>query len=119
MEEVTRDFFEGVGMSSATGGSEGGDLNRRALTNILEDADLTEVDWRQVEPGDEFFAQGREMESLPDPDSHKPLPTDRRIRVYAEYKHVVDNLKHERFEVVANPKDADILWLTEHFKDFK
>ena len=116
MEEVTRDFFEGVG----TGG--GGDPNNRlALRNILEETDLTDkVDWRQVEPGDEFFAQGRQMESLPDPAAaHKPLPTDRKIRVYAEYKHVVDNLKHERFEVVDNPAQADVLWLTAHFKDFK
>jgi len=116
MEEVTRDFFEGVGPASS-----GVDPNNRlALHNIIKHVDVSHLDWKQVEPGEDFFAQGREMESLPDPDApHKPLPTDRKIRVYAEYKHVVDNLKHPRFETVANPAEADILWLTEHFKDFK
>jgi len=116
MEEVTRDFLEGIG-----GASGDPDNNRLALKNILEEVDMSDkVDWRQEEPGIDFFAQGREMESLPLPGApHRPLPTARKIRVYAEYKHVVENLKHERFEVVKNPAEADILWLTEHFKDFK
>ena len=66
----------------------------------------------QVEPGEDFFAQGREMESLPDPDApHKPLPTDRKIRVYAEYKHVVDNLKHPRFETGLVTNSILLCWL--------
>lgn len=48
-----------------------------------------------------------------------PLPTDRKIRVYAEYKYIGQYLKHPRFEMVETKEEADILWITSHFKDFK
>jgi len=116
MEEVSRDYLEGpvAGVDSAM---------REAMKNIFsrESAhDMTHVNWHQEEPDEKFFAAGREAESLPDLNAPvTPLPTDRKIKVYAEYKVIVENLKHPRFEIVHHPADADILWLMEHFKDFK
>ena len=44
MEEVTRDFFEGVGPASS-----GVDPNNRlALHNIIKHVDVSHLDWKQV-----------------------------------------------------------------------
>ncbi len=131
-EEICRDFLEGPEATDP--------LVRRALLNAWKEEDLAEeVDWRQTEPGAEFFAVGttmdnriktylfanffqasRQNESYPDPDfKAAPLPTDRKIRVFAEYIYIGQNLKHPRFEMVDNEEDADVLWLTKHYKTFK
>lgn len=59
-------------------------------------------------------------ETLPSTDVEIPdLPKDRPIRTYVEYTFIRDFLKHPRFELVDNPDEAEILWLSSHFKDFK
>ena len=51
----------------------------------------------QKEPEIEFFKSGREEECLPDPDAEiKPLPTDRKVKVYAEYEFIRSNLTDSR-----------------------
>lgn len=47
------------------------------------------------------------------------LPSRRPLKVYAEYDYVRQYLTDERFTVTESREDADILWLMEHFKDFK
>jgi len=62
----------------------------------------------------------RQNETLPSDDFQaQPLPSERQIAVYAEYEPIRVNLKHPRFKVVDNEEEADILWYTKHFKDFK
>ena len=39
--------------------------------------------------------------------------------VYAEYAFIGPNLTHERFEMVETPEEADIVWFTWHYKQFK
>lgn len=59
-------------------------------------------------------------ETLPSEDVDVPdLPSDRPIRTYVEYTFIRDFLKHPRFQLVDNPDEAEILWLSSHFKDFK
>ena len=48
-----------------------------------------------------------------------PLPTERKIKVYAEYVYIGKNLKHPRFEMVETAEEADILWLTKSYKQFR
>jgi tubulin--tyrosine ligase-like protein 12 len=43
---------------------------------------------------------------------------ERPIKVYAQYSEVCKALKHPDFTLVSTPDEADILWLTGHFKDF-
>ncbi|XP_068236144.1 tubulin--tyrosine ligase-like protein 12 isoform X2 [Palaemon carinicauda] len=63
---------------------------------------------------------GRINETLPDPYLEvKDLPTDREIRVYADYEYVCKYLTDPRFVFTDCQQDADILWLSEHFKDFR
>ena len=67
-----------------------------------------------------MLQSGRLLETLPADDFEiAPLPSDRKIRVYAEYRFIGQYLKHPRFEMVDNMEEADILWITKHFKDFK
>ena len=51
--------------------------------------------------------------------SLEPLPTDRKIKVYAEYEFIRKNLTLDRFEIVQDPMEADVLWLLAHYKNFK
>ena len=60
------------------------------------------------------------METLPTVDINVPaLPDDRPIKTYVEYTFIRDFLKHERFQLVDDQEEAEILWLSTHFKDFK
>lgn len=47
------------------------------------------------------------------------LPSHRPLKVYAEYEYVCQYLTDERFTLTESKEEADILWLHEHFKDFK
>lgn len=47
------------------------------------------------------------------------LPSHRPLKVYAEYEYVCQYLTDERFILTESKEEADILWLHEHFKDFK
>ena len=74
----------------------------------------------QLEPGQEFFLGARTMETLPDLGVPvRALPEDGKIRVFSEYKFTNKNLPHPRFKLTDSMADADILWLSSHFKDFE
>ncbi len=67
-----------------------------------------------------MLQSGRQNETLPADDFEAaPLPSDRKIKVYAEYAPIRDNLRHPRFEIVDSEEEADVLWYTKHFKDYK
>ncbi len=56
---------------------------------------------------------------MPPPDfSPSPLPTDRPIRVFSAYGPINKHLRHERFEVVEDESEADVMWHTRHVKDY-
>lgn len=40
-------------------------------------------------------------------------------RVFTDVQQVTDFLTHPRFVLVDNGEEADILWIREHFKDFR
>ena len=47
-----------------------------------------------------------------------PLPRDRKLRVFVDYPEFPD-LTDDRFELVEDPDKADIIYMREHFKDFR
>eukprot|EP00092_Neocalanus_flemingeri_P052355 GFUD01061191.1.p1 GENE.GFUD01061191.1~~GFUD01061191.1.p1 ORF type:complete len:449 (-),score=129.92 GFUD01061191.1:18-1364(-) len=108
---VTRDYVEGQAATDP--------VARQALLCAWSSSDLTHVDRRQEEPGLQFWQSARQAESLPDPGvTIPPLPEDRPIMVYSEYPFINQNLTHPRFALTDNMADADILWLSSHFKEF-
>jgi len=110
---VTRDFIEGLERGR-------GEEARKALLLPWIHTDFKGHGSTQGEPGKEFFLAARTMETLPDSSVEiPPLPEDRKIKVYSEYEFINRNLTHPRFEIVEGMGDADVLWLTSHFKDFE
>ncbi|KAI9555883.1 hypothetical protein GHT06_018400 [Daphnia sinensis] len=114
-DEVTRDFVEGSGSDEIT---------RSALlapwSTEFSEKFLNSVSLEQIEPSSDYFSASRMTETLPITDVEIPdLPKDQPIRTYVEYAFIRDYLKHPRFQLVENPDEAEILWLSSHFKDFK
>ena len=109
---LTRDYVESPDAASDP-------LIRKCLLAAWFPTDMTDIDPRQSEPDPSFFGSGREMETLPDLTVTFPeLPSDRKIKVYAEYEYIRSNLSDPRFELTDNMAEADILWLSSHFKDY-
>jgi len=109
---VTRDYVEGLAGTDP--------LTRKALLCAWNKFDLSHVKPEQVEPEPQFWHSARQAESLPDPAaSIPPLPEDRPIKVFSEYPFINRNLKHPRFVLTNNMADADVLWLSTHFKEFQ
>ena len=46
-DEITRDYLEGIEAQD--------DKNRESLRNIWMEVDMTDEDWHQVEPDEEYF----------------------------------------------------------------
>ena len=90
--------------------------------NIWTQEDATDLDWHQQEPDVSFFESSRTNETVPDENAVtlplEPTATSP-IKVYSEYRPICDHLNDPAFEIVDEKEDADILWLTTHFKTFK
>ncbi|XP_059610380.1 tubulin--tyrosine ligase-like protein 12 [Phlebotomus argentipes] len=111
-EIVTRDYVEQYNADD--------EKKRNALLLPWKYTDFSEEDFVQVEPEKEYFLGGRmREESLPDADKEEPeVDANRPLRVYADYTFVNKYLTDEAFEIVDSPDDADVLWLSSHFKDY-
>ena len=87
--------------------------------NIWTCEDLTGLNWHQQEPDVSFFESSRTNETVPD-ENAVILPLEpTKIKVYSQYQPICDHLKDPAFEIVDEKENADILWLTTHFKTFK
>ncbi|XP_063985288.1 tubulin--tyrosine ligase-like protein 12 [Diachasmimorpha longicaudata] len=114
-EEITRDFIE-----NQTNDPE----LRRALLIPWVDADFSSEDFRQTEPEDDYFMSGRREETLPilhvsEKFIHNNYPSEKKLKVFTEYKYVRDYLTDSSFELTDSEDDADVLWYMDHFKDYK
>ena len=70
------------------------------------------------------FPQEWQGEIHPIPDKTEPSASlasdsDKIYHVYTDVVQVKDFLTHPSFVLVDSREDADILWLREHFKDFR
>lgn len=111
-EHVTRDFVEYVSRDSA---------EREALLLPWRATDLREHSFIQVEPDPEYFSTGHIPETFPEGDTALLKPQVNRnqpLKVYSEYDMVSAYLTDPCFQLVGNQSDADVLWLTHHYKDF-
>lgn len=107
-EEVTRDFVEG----------QTNDLKkRRALLLPWREYHFLDESFEQTEPDEDYFLSGHISESLPEKvPENIPQP---RLKVYSQYNFVNRYLTNPDFEIVDSHQEADILWLTCHFKNFR
>ncbi|XP_055696873.1 tubulin--tyrosine ligase-like protein 12 [Phlebotomus papatasi] len=112
-EIVTRDFVEQYSADD--------EKRRNALLLPWKSTSFLEEEYIQVEPVKDYFLGGRAREeSLPDGEIEGPeINANRPLKVYADYSFVQKYLTDEAFEIVKSPEEADVLWLSSHFKDYK
>lgn len=110
MEKVTRDYVEGP-----FGTKE--DL-RKALIIPWKPTSFLDYNFLQVEPKEKYFIS-QVAEFLPI--QQRPFVHDKSkvLKVYSEYSLINDFLTHPGFELIETSENADIIWLTSHFKDYK
>ncbi|KAL1114831.1 hypothetical protein AAG570_007655 [Ranatra chinensis] len=111
-EEVTRDFVYGVTDI----------LLRKALLLPWKSSSFRDIEFQGVEVDEEYFIQGRLIDTLPTVSQQSNFLTDdcnHSLKIYSEYKYINEYLKLSNFEFVDDPESADILWFTSHFKDYK
>jgi len=111
-DQVTRDVVEYVAKEAP---------QRAVLLLPWRDADLTGESFLQVEPRVDYFTSGHIPETYPK-DNTDPLPARSRcdpLKVYAEYEVVRQHLTSPEFILVGSEDEADVLWLTHHFKKFE
>lgn len=108
---VTRDFIEGTTTDERL---------RNALLIPWKSCDFKSEEIIQHEPDMEYFLAGHIEESLPLSNQERPIiEKNRPLKVYTEYELIKEYLTSTSFEIVNNETDADILWLTHHFKNYR
>lgn len=114
-DQITRDYAEGLAAATAT------DPNvRNALLLPWRYTNFRDVDFTQHEPDTSYFLDGHIEESLPVATTASPkVDASRALRVFSQYSMVNEHLTSGQFEIVEREEEADILWLTTHFKTYK
>lgn len=110
-EQVTRDFLEGPFSQSE-------DV-RKALLLPWKYTSFLEHDFNQSEPSEDYFLSGHVLESLPDVQEEVQRDKSAVLKVYSDYTFVNEYLKDPGFLITDDSNEADILWLTKHFKGYK
>lgn len=112
-EEVTRDFAEGII----------DDYVRKAVLLPWNYTSFKHVSFTQEEPPKEYFLSGRISETLPNltllDEKSVTMDNEKVLKVYSDYIFVNQYLTHPRFQLTSDENEADILWITYHFKDYK
>ncbi|XP_054262402.1 tubulin--tyrosine ligase-like protein 12 [Macrosteles quadrilineatus] len=114
-DEVTRDYVEGITDEA---------YKRAHLLPWIHHS-FRDVSFYQTEPQEEYFISGRTNETLPNLNALVTKNTNgeatnlRPLKVFSQYIYVNEYLTSPKFIVVAEEEDADILWLTSHFKKYK
>uniref|UniRef100_A0A1A9Z5I3 Tubulin--tyrosine ligase-like protein 12 SET-like domain-containing protein n=1 Tax=Glossina pallidipes TaxID=7398 RepID=A0A1A9Z5I3_GLOPL len=111
-ELITRDYAEHISKDAIE--------RRQALLLPWHYTDMKGISFVQTEPNAEYFSSGHIPETHPSEDNlMTPLISrDEPLKVYAEYSVVKQYLTSSYFALVDDVEQADILWLTKHFKDF-
>lgn len=112
-EEVTRDFAEGIVDGSV----------RKSVLLPWNYSSFRHISFIQEVPPKEYFLSGRISETLPnlpllDMESAQ-IDNDNVLKVYSNYEFINQYLTHPRFQLTNDENEADILWVTYHFKDYK
>ncbi|TMW42534.1 hypothetical protein DOY81_012388 [Sarcophaga bullata] len=110
-DQVCRDYIEYVSKEAE---------ERKALLLPWAHVDLTKESFVQSEPPAEYFSSGHIPETFSTEEEIQEPEIDRNepVKVFSEYEMVQQHLTSPYFTLVDNAEEADILWLTTHFKNF-
>uniref|UniRef100_A0A914CXW8 Tubulin--tyrosine ligase-like protein 12 SET-like domain-containing protein n=2 Tax=Acrobeloides nanus TaxID=290746 RepID=A0A914CXW8_9BILA len=88
-----------------------------------EPIDLSGNDVLHKPKSNSYYLGGREPDELPDEPQNAALigskPKNSVHKVYVTNRQLVDNLRQIKVELVDDPYEADIIWMNEHFHNFK
>ncbi|XP_059833938.1 tubulin--tyrosine ligase-like protein 12 [Hypanus sabinus] len=110
-EEVTWDHAHG----------EQNPLIRKCMLLPWQPADLREADASVSEPPEDYFKGilASNKENLPLPIEPPVYQKDKTFKVYTDFKQVLNFLNAPRFVFTEDEEEADILYLYDHFKDYR
>lgn len=114
-DEVLRDYVVGIN----------DDIERRARLLPWLPSSFKAIDFIQSEPSEDYFISGRRLETLPNIDALIPKDTNgsaldsKPLKVFSDYSYINEYLTSPKFSLVTDEHNADILWLTSHFKQYK
>lgn len=114
-DEVLRDYVVGIN----------DDIERRARLLPWLPSSFKAIDFIQSEPSEDYFISGRRLETLPNIDALIPKDTNgsaldsKPLKVFSDYSYINEYLTSPKFSLVTDEHNADILWLTSHFKEYK
>lgn len=111
-EIITRNFVEGEYSDN---------LQKEALLIPWKYYEHFDEDFSQEEPNANYFLEGHMVESLPDLQTllNNQRDSTGKLKVYSEYRFINEHLTASEFQIVHNENDADILWYTDHFKNYQ
>ncbi|XP_013135761.1 PREDICTED: tubulin--tyrosine ligase-like protein 12 [Papilio polytes] len=93
---------------------------REAMLIPWKHYEYFDEDFTQEEPDKRYFLEGHIIETLPYVEILQHGETrSEKFKVFSEYSLINQHLTLRDFEIVHNEGDADILWLTNHFKNFQ
>lgn len=114
-DEVCRDYVVGIT----------DDIERKARLLPWSPSSFKAIDFSQSEPSEDYFISGRRLETLPNIDALIPKDTNgsahdsKPLKVFSNYLYINEYLTSPKFSLVTDKHDADILWLTSHFQQYK
>lgn len=109
-ERVTADFVSNIPKDSP---------ERDAFLLPWKYTDFSGKSFVQSEPSVDYFSSGHIPEILPEIYPNEPeISKNSPLKVYSEYDVIRENLTDPVFRIVDKKEEADVWWLTTHFKDF-
>lgn len=107
-EIIKRDYVEGITDPE----------RRKALLLPWEPQSFENYSIVPPIPDEKYFISGHILETLPTMVS-KPNTHKSKFKVFSQYSLIKKYLTDEQFTITEEENEADILWYTEHFIDFK
>ncbi|CAD5215543.1 unnamed protein product [Bursaphelenchus xylophilus] len=115
-EEVTRNYVDNAVLKAHPDWY-------NVLLHPWEPVDLSESEIKKSVKDEKFFTSGRHPDYLPS-ESQKgnasdPIGIMDTVRILASDTQLIEHLKDVQYEMAEDVKEADVIWMREHFHDFK
>ncbi|XGW12599.1 hypothetical protein V3C99_013347 [Haemonchus contortus] len=118
-EEICRDYADNILARRQP------EWRRYLMMPWLEKEFELEEEIERQPPDENFFISGRTLDALPtDADQQlavealKKRDLSRPLRIYADGLQMIESLSEVKYEEVCNWRDADVLWLKRHFREY-
>ncbi|KAK6023758.1 Tubulin-tyrosine ligase family protein [Ostertagia ostertagi] len=118
-EEICRDYADNALARRQP------DWRRFLLVPWLEKEFELKEEIQRHPPDENFFISGRSLDMLPSEaaqqvaaEAIKKRDLSRPLRIYADGLQMIESLSEVKYEEVSNWRNADVLWLKRHFREY-